>query len=70
MQKTTKQKWGIGLGFLAALVYVLVPTDIMPDLMPAIGWIDDIVAVLLSIANALRLGSKIKQNKTKEDKAE
>ena len=61
MEKKTKYKWGIGLGFLAAIIYLLVPTDVVPDLVPALGWIDDIVAILLAIANAIRLAAKIKK---------
>ena len=30
-------------------VYLLLPWDFIPDLMPLIGWIDDIVVVILSI---------------------
>ena len=32
-----------------AVVYLLLPWDFIPDLMPLIGWIDDIVVVILSI---------------------
>jgi uncharacterized membrane protein YkvA (DUF1232 family) len=63
MEKSTKHKWGIGLSILAALVYLLVPTDLVPDVAPAIGWIDDVIAILLALANALRLGAKIRKDK-------
>lgn len=61
MQKSTKYKWNIGIGLLVALVYVLIPIDILPDAAPAIGWIDDIIAVLLAVANALALLSKLRK---------
>ena len=32
-----------------AVVYLLLPWDFIPDLMPLLGWIDDIVVVILSI---------------------
>ena len=32
-----------------AVVYLLLPWDFIPDLMPLIGWIDDIVVVILSV---------------------
>ena len=32
-----------------AVVYLLLPRDFIPDLMPLIGWIDDIVVVILSV---------------------
>ncbi len=61
MQKSTKYKWNIGIGLLVALVYVLIPIDILPDATPAIGWIDDIIAILLAVANALALLSKLRK---------
>lgn len=63
MEKKSKYKWSIIIGFIVALIYIIVPTDIMPDLLPGVGWIDDIVAILLAVANAIRLGSKIKKSK-------
>ena len=62
MEKKTKYKWSIGIGFLAAIIYIFVPTDVVPDVIPALGWIDDIVAILLAIANAIRLAVKIKKH--------
>lgn len=62
MEKKKKYKWSIGLGFLAAIIYLLIPTDVVPDVVPALGWIDDIVAILLAIANAIRLAVKIKKH--------
>ena len=61
MDKKTRQKWGIVLGFVAAIVYLLIPTDISPDVVPVVGWIDDIVAILLAITNAILLANKIKK---------
>lgn len=63
MQKATKYKIGIGLGAVAALVYVLIPTDVVPDVMPVVGWIDDIVAVLLSVSNAIVFAAKLRKDK-------
>ncbi len=31
------------------IVYMASPIDILPDIVPFIGWIDDIVAIVLSI---------------------
>jgi len=36
-----------------ALIYLLLPIDIIPDFFPAIGWIDDL-AVLKIVADAIR----------------
>lgn len=63
MQKATKYKMNIGIGALIALIYVLIPIDVAPDAMPVIGWIDDIIAILLAVANGLHFASKIKKSK-------
>lgn len=63
MQKATKYKLNIGIGVLVALIYVLIPVDFLPDAVPAIGWIDDIIAVLLAVANAITFLSKLRKNK-------
>ena len=34
---------------IIAVVYLLLPWDFLPDLIPLIGWIDDIVVVIVSI---------------------
>ncbi|MBO4454710.1 MAG: DUF1232 domain-containing protein [Paludibacteraceae bacterium] len=61
MQKRTKYKWNIVIGAIAALIYILVPIDLSPDAVPVVGWIDDIIAVLLAIANGIVFATKIKK---------
>ena len=63
MQKATKYKLNIGIGALIALIYVLIPVDIVPEAVPVIGWIDDLIAVLLAVTNGLVFASKLKKNK-------
>lgn len=63
MQKATKYKLNIGIGALIALIYVLIPVDVAPDAMPVVGWIDDLIAVLLAVTNGLVFASKLKKNK-------
>ena len=63
MQKSTKYKLNIGIGALIALIYVLIPVDIAPDAVPVIGWIDDLIAILLAVTNGLIFASKLKKNK-------
>lgn len=63
MQKSTKYKLNIGIGALIALIYVLIPVDVAPDTVPVIGWIDDLIAILLAITNGLIFASKLKKNK-------
>lgn len=60
MQKATKYKMHIGIGALIALIYVLIPIDVAPDAMPVVGWIDDLIAVLLAVTNGLVFASKLK----------
>ena len=61
MQKSTKYKLNIAFGALAALAYVLVPVDISPDPVPVIGWIDDIIALLLAVTNGIYFGMKLRK---------
>lgn len=60
MQPKTKQKLKLGITITVGILYLIVPTDLLPDTMPLIGWIDDIIAILLVIANAVRVTNKLK----------
>lgn len=62
MEKKTKYKVSAVASLAVALVYVLVPTDIVPDIVPLAGWIDDVVAVLMAVANVLRLVGKMRKS--------
>lgn len=35
---------------LAALVYVLMPVDLIPDVIPVFGWLDDVGVVGLALS--------------------
>ena len=37
---------------IIALIYGISPVDLIPDLAPFIGWVDDVVIILMSIINA------------------
>lgn len=63
MQRSTKYKLNIGIGALIAFLYVLIPVDISPDVVPVVGWIDDLVAILLAVTNGLVFASKLKNDK-------
>ncbi len=41
-------KAGLGakLLFVAAILYVIMPLDLIPDVVVVVGWIDDLVALL------------------------
>jgi uncharacterized membrane protein YkvA (DUF1232 family) len=49
---SSKTPWGAILSLFAALLYGASPIDLIPDLIPLIGWVDDavIVPVLLVLA--------------------
>lgn len=40
---------------VAGIVYVILPFDVLPDMVPALGRIDDLLAVVLSIGLFLAL---------------
>lgn len=40
---------------LVYLLYILMPIDLVPDLVPIAGWIDDAVAALLLVSEATKL---------------
>ena len=63
MQRSTKYKLNIGIGALIAFLYVLIPVDVSPDVVPVVGWIDDLVAILLAVTNGLVFASKLKEDK-------
>ena len=60
MQPKSKQKLKLGITITVGILYLIVPTDLLPDTMPLVGWIDDIIAILLVIANAVRVTNKLK----------
>jgi uncharacterized membrane protein YkvA (DUF1232 family) len=45
---------GLKLLFLLSALYVLTPADLIPDLVPVIGWLDDIGVAALAAAFLLR----------------
>lgn len=36
--------------WIVSLLYVLLPTDLVPDILPVIGWLDDLVVTLGSLS--------------------
>lgn len=47
--------WAKGLVALA-FAYTLMPIDAVPDLLPVLGWLDDVAFVALSLSALLRAG--------------
>ncbi len=42
----------------AAIVYVILPWDVLPDIVPALGRLDDLLAVVLSVGLFLALAPR------------
>lgn len=64
MKQTTLQKINMTVVTVLAIIYVIIPVDIVPDLTPFLGFIDDAIAVLIAIGNAIRV---IRNLKNKEN---
>lgn len=60
MDKNKKGKIGSIAGLVIAVVYLILPMDLLPDAMPIAGWIDDLIAILLAVSNAIRVARKYK----------
>lgn len=63
MKEATTKKISMAIVIILAIIYVIVPVDIIPDLIPIFGFIDDIIAVLIAIGNTIRIIHKIKSDK-------
>jgi uncharacterized membrane protein YkvA (DUF1232 family) len=57
------------LATLAAVLYVLSPVDVLPDLIPVLGWLDDgiLAVLLLKLAQRLLPGDLLASLKAKID---
>lgn len=50
MNKTLKSWKGKSKGaLLAGILYVMSPLDLLPDYLPVIGWVDDLVVAILAL---------------------
>jgi uncharacterized membrane protein YkvA (DUF1232 family) len=36
------------------LIYIISPIDFIPDFIPVIGWVDDIIALLIAISIGMK----------------
>ena len=63
MKEATTKKISMAIVIILAIIYVIVPGDIIPDLTPILGFIDDSIAVLIAIGNTIRIIHKIKNDK-------
>lgn len=60
MDKKSKLKISAIISIVVALVYLLIPVDVVPDAVPVVGWIDDAIAILVAVANTIRLVAKMR----------
>jgi len=47
---------GVRVRLWLLLAYLLCPIDLVPDVVPVIGWADDVILVLLAIRSLVRRG--------------
>ena len=50
--------------FVFTLLYIISPVDLIPDVMPIIGWIDDAAVILAEIASFIIYLKKTRQRHT------
>ena len=41
------------LTILICILYIISPVDFVPDVIPVVGWVDDVMALLLAIGSAV-----------------
>ena len=63
MKQTTLQKINMTVVTVLGAFDVIIPVDIVPDLTPFLGFIDDAIAVLIAIGNAIRVIRNLKKKK-------
>ena len=56
------------LFFLVQAAYVLLPADVIPDVIPVLGWLDDLVVSLISLSAAAAAGSYAMRKGPEEDR--
>jgi len=52
-QKRSRRTWLTVALWTFAILYVLLPTDLVPDTAPIVGWIDDLVVLLGTISGTI-----------------
>jgi len=56
------------LVLLAGLVYLIVPTDIIPDFIPALGFSDDVLALIAAGTTFLRIANRVRSSVVQTEK--
>lgn len=55
LQKTEKSNVGAYIWMILAVLYVISPIDIIPDVIPFAGWADDALALITGGLNLLQV---------------
>lgn len=55
---------------LAALLYAISPVDLIPDVVPVVGWLDDIGVMSLAVAWMWRIVGRYRDSSVAEDARE
>jgi uncharacterized membrane protein YkvA (DUF1232 family) len=66
LQNPKYRWWVVG----ASLVYLVSPVDLLPDVFPAVGWIDDVIVIGMLVTELSQLASaKLKEKSVRVDEA-
>lgn len=57
--RDVRVKWYVRLLLAVAIGYAISPIDLVPDLVPVFGFLDDVVVVTLGIGSSYQLLSKL-----------
>jgi len=63
--RDARVKWYVRLLLAVAIGYAISPIDLVPDLVPVFGFLDDVVAVTLGIGFSYQLLSKLVLDKAR-----
>lgn len=67
LQNPKYRWWAVG----ASLVYLISPVDLLPDIFPVVGWIDDAVVIGLLVTELSQLASaKLKEKSVRVDETQ
>ncbi len=50
---SARPRWVWVVILILAVLYVLSPIDFIPDILPVLGWIDDVAVILITIIMAI-----------------
>ncbi len=64
-RRSSRTTWGPIVSLLAALLYGASPIDLIPDIIPLIGWIDDAVIVPLLLLLAFVQWRRVRKSRAR-----